>query len=173
MFDTASPAGHCRVLARCNIALKQPYAYVGSRFTVQMSAVFEAVRGLRLAEPTLGASKLHAKLKLQRPELHAIASEVRIAVRSLKQDAKEEAKAEKANRRRTSDALLGAWASGGGCSLLELLTAAASHRTGVEHYLDHQQQLAEAWAEVMEDQITGEEAIEIAISLGMSGPSLE
>ena len=125
------------------------------------------MRGLRLAEPTLGASKLHAKLKLQRPELHAIASEVRIAVRSLKQDAKEEAKAEKANRRRTSDALLGAWASGGGCSLLELLTAAASHRTGVEHYLDHQQQTL---AEVIEDQITGEEAIEIAISLGMSRP---
>ena len=49
---------------------------------------------------------------------------------------------------------------------LELLTAAASHRTGIEHYLDHQQQLAE----VMEDQITGEEAIEIAISLGMSRP---
>ena len=169
MFDTASPAGHCRVLARCNIALKQPYAYVGSRFTVQMSAVFEAVRGLRLAEPTLGASKLHAKLKLQRPELHAIASEVRIAVRSLKQDAKEEAKAVEANRRHMSDALLDAWASGGGCSLLELLTAAASHRTGVEHYLDHQQQLAED----MEDQITGEGAIEIAISLGMSGPSLE
>ena len=129
-----------------------------------MSAVFEAVRGLRLAEPTLGASKLHAKLKLQRPELHAIASEVRIAVRSLKQDAKEEAKAVEANRRHMSDALLDAWASGGGCSLLELLTAAASHRTGVEHYLDHQQQLAED----MEDQITGEGAIEIAISLGMS-----
>jgi len=49
---------------------------------------------------------------------------------------------------------------------LGLLTAAASHRTGVEHYLDHhdQQQLAE----VMEDDITGEEAIELAISLGMS-----
>ena len=52
---------------------------------------------------------------------------------------------------------------------LELLTAAVSHRTGVEHYLDHQQQLAED----MEYQITGEGAIEIAISLGMSGPSLE
>eukprot|EP00964_Phaeocystis_antarctica_P064841 scaffold39048_cov70-Phaeocystis_antarctica.AAC.3 len=48
---------------------------------------------------------------------------------------------------------------------LELLTAAASHRTDVEHYLDHQQQLAEV---NMEDQITEEEAIEIAISLGMS-----
>tara|TARA_B100000795_G_scaffold98676_1_gene72457 strand:- start:472 stop:918 length:447 start_codon:yes stop_codon:yes gene_type:complete len=49
---------------------------------------------------------------------------------------------------------------------LGLLTAAASHRTGVEHYLDHhdQQQLAE----VMEHEITGEEAIELAISLGMS-----
>ena len=52
---------------------------------------------------------------------------------------------------------------------LELLTAAASHRTGVEDYLDHQQQLAE----VMEDGITGEEAIELAISLGMSRPGVQ
>ena len=53
----------------------------------------------------------------------------------------------------------------------EILTAAATHRTGVEHYLgpqlDHQQQLAE----VMEDQLTGEDLDEIALSLGMSHPS--
>ena len=52
---------------------------------------------------------------------------------------------------------------------LEILTAAATHRTGVEHYLD--QQLDHQLAEVMEDQLTGDEAIEIAISLGMSHPS--
>eukprot|EP00964_Phaeocystis_antarctica_P005427 scaffold2965_cov39-Phaeocystis_antarctica.AAC.1 len=43
---------------------------------------------------------------------------------------------------------------------LELLTAAASHRTGVEDYLDHHEQQL---AEVMKDGITGEEAIELAI----------
>ena len=52
---------------------------------------------------------------------------------------------------------------------LEILTAAATHRTGVEHYLGHQQQ--QQLAKVMEDQLTGEEAIEIALSLGMSHPS--
>ena len=52
---------------------------------------------------------------------------------------------------------------------LELLAAAASHRTGIEDYLDHQQQLAE----VMEDGITGKEAIELAISLGMSRPGVQ
>ena len=55
----------------------------------------------------------------------------------------------------------------------EILTAAATHRTGVEHYLDQQldHQLDHQLAEVMEDQLTGDEAIEIAISLGMSHPS--
>ena len=52
---------------------------------------------------------------------------------------------------------------------LEILNAAATHRTGVEHYLGHQQQ--QQLAKVMEDQLTGEEAIEIALSLDMSHPS--
>ena len=51
---------------------------------------------------------------------------------------------------------------------LELLSAAATHRTGVESYLDHDQQHL---AEVMDNQMTEEEAIEIAISLGMPHPS--
>ena len=45
----------------------------------------------------------------------------------------------------------------------ELLTAAAAHRTFVELSLGDQEQLAE----LMEEQMTGEDAIEIAISLGM------
>lgn len=48
---------------------------------------------------------------------------------------------------------------------LELLTAAATHRTGVEHYLDQQTQ--QHLAEEVEDQLTGEEALELAMSLGI------
>ena len=48
-----------------------------------------------------------------------------------------------------------------------LLKAAAAHRTFVEHCLGDQQQLAE----MMDQQMTGEEAIEVAISLGMPRPS--
>ena len=73
-----------------------------------MAAAFEAVRGLHLAEPALGANKLHAKLKQQRPDLAVSASEVRAALRSLKKEAKAEAEAVEANRKRLRDALLGA-----------------------------------------------------------------
>ena len=45
----------------------------------------------------------------------------------------------------------------------ELLTAAAAHRTFVELSLGDQEQLAE----LMEEQMTGEDAIDIAILLGM------
>ena len=45
----------------------------------------------------------------------------------------------------------------------QLLTAAAAHRTFVELSLGDQEQLAE----LMEEQMTGEDAIEIAILLGM------
>lgn len=79
-----------------------------------MSAGFEAVRGLHLAEPTLGANKLHAKLKQQRPDLTVSASEVRAALRSLKKEAKAEAEAAKANLQRLRDALLGAGPSSDG-----------------------------------------------------------
>ena len=48
-----------------------------------------------------------------------------------------------------------------------LLKAAAAHRTFVEYCLGDQQQLAE----LMDQQMTGEEAIEVAISLGMPRPS--
>ena len=73
-----------------------------------MAAAFEAVRGLHLAEPALGANKLHAKLKAARPDLTVSASEVRAALRSLKKEAKAEAEAVEANRKRLRDALLGA-----------------------------------------------------------------
>ena len=83
---------------------------------LEMSAVHVAVSGLHKAEPTLGANKLHAKLKLLRPELQASASEVRMALRSLKKEAKAEAEAVEANReeklQELRDALLGAGASG-------------------------------------------------------------
>ena len=46
----------------------------------------------------------------------------------------------------------------------ELLTAAAAHRTFVELYLRGQQQQL---ADQMEEQMTGEDAVDIAISLGM------
>ena len=58
----------------------------------------------------------------------------------------------------------------------QLLTAAAAHRTFVENFLGadqlHQQQLARVaemmdLAEMMEQQMTGEDAMEIALSLGM------
>ena len=45
----------------------------------------------------------------------------------------------------------------------ELLTTAAAHRTFVELSLGDQEQLAE----LMEEQMTGEDAIDIAILLGM------
>ena len=45
----------------------------------------------------------------------------------------------------------------------ELLSAAAAHRTLAEPGLGDQQQLAE----LIEEQMTGEDAIDIAISLGM------
>ena len=73
-----------------------------------MSEAFKAVRGLHLAEPTLSANKLHAKLKQQRPDLAVSASEVRAALRSLTKEAKAEAGAVEANRKRLRDALLGA-----------------------------------------------------------------
>ena len=76
------------------------------------SPVHEAVRGLHFAEPTLGANKLHAKLKLLRPELQASASEVRMALRTLKKDAKAEAEKVEAGVQSLRDALLGAGASG-------------------------------------------------------------
>ena len=56
----------------------------------------------------------------------------------------------------------------------ELLTAVATHRTFVEHFLGEDQQLARVaetttldLAEMMEQQMTEEEAMEIAFSLGM------
>ena len=58
-----------------------------------------------------------------------------------------------------------------------LLKAAAAHRTFVEHCLGDQQLVrgssgsAEQLAELMDQQMTGEEAIEVAISLGMPRPS--
>mmetsp|Transcript_15297 Transcript_15297/g.37934 ORF Transcript_15297/g.37934 Transcript_15297/m.37934 type:complete len:411 (-) Transcript_15297:259-1491(-) len=48
---------------------------------------------------------------------------------------------------------------------LELLTAAATHRTGVEHYLDQQTQ--QHLADEVDDLLTGEEALELAMSLGI------
>ena len=54
------------------------------------------------------ANELHAKLKQQRPDLAVSGSEVRAALRSLEKEAKAEAEAVEANRKRLRDALLGA-----------------------------------------------------------------
>ena len=45
---------------------------------------FEAIRALHLADRSLGADKLIAKLKQQRPDLNVSASEVRATLRSLR-----------------------------------------------------------------------------------------
>ena len=74
---------------------------------------FEAIRALHLADKSLGADKLIAKLKQQRPDLKVSASEVRATLRSLRRQAKEEAAAAEARTIALREALLGAGPSSG------------------------------------------------------------
>ena len=74
---------------------------------------FEAIRALHLADKSLGADKLIAKLKQQRPDLKVCASEVRTTLRSLRKQAKEEAAAAEARTIALREALLGAGPSSG------------------------------------------------------------
>ena len=74
---------------------------------------FEAIRALHLADRSLGADKLIAKLKQQRPDLNVSASEVRATLRSLRKQAKEEAAAAEARTIALREALLGAEPSSG------------------------------------------------------------